>query len=289
MTPVLQPKKITKIGVVLRPSTPNLKSVFEQIQALLKSYEIEVKLDSISAAMIGFRGVEFATLTQWSDILLSIGGDGTLISMIRRATGKNIACMGINTGRLGFLTAIMPSELQCFALNLKNGTYDIKNHMMLECTLLRDNKPYCTLYALNEFLISKQNLSGLIDIEAKIDNWNFNTYFCDALIVGTPTGSTAYNISAGGSVVYPYSKNILLTPVAPHSLTQRPLVIDNSIKLEFSTKESALLIIDGQENIDIYPRDRILIQESKDCAYLIYPKERNYFQILREKFKWGEL
>ncbi|WP_394960098.1 NAD(+)/NADH kinase [uncultured Helicobacter sp.] len=281
--------KVAKIGVILRPSSPDLKEVFESISAVFAAHSIEMKLDSISAAMIGLRGVEFATLVEWSDILLSIGGDGTLIAMVRRCYGKNIACMGINTGRLGFLTAIMPSELESFLPHLTNATYDLQAHMMLECSIVRDEKPYCNLFALNEFLISKQTLSGLIDIEAKIDGWSFNTYFCDSLIVGTPTGSTAYNISVGGSVVYPHCKNILLTPVAPHSLTQRPLIVDSGVKLEFGVREKALLIIDGQESIDILPQDRILIQQSPQYAHLIYPKERNYFQILREKFKWGEL
>ena len=281
--------KVAKVGVILRPSSPDLKAVFESISGVFGAYGMEMKLDSISAAMIGLRGVEFATLVEWSDILLSIGGDGTLIAMVRRCYGKNIACMGINTGRLGFLTAIMPSELESFLPHLKNATYDLQAHMMLECSIVRDEKPYCNLFALNEFLISKQTLSGLIDIEAKINGWSFNTYFCDSLIVGTPTGSTAYNISVGGSVVYPHCKNILLTPVAPHSLTQRPLIVDSGVKLEFGVREKALLIIDGQESIDILPQDRILIQQSPQYAHLIYPKERNYFQILREKFKWGEL
>ncbi|WP_394997402.1 NAD(+)/NADH kinase [uncultured Helicobacter sp.] len=281
--------KVAKVGVILRPSSPDLKAVFESISGVFGAYGMEMKLDSISAAMIGLRGVEFATLVEWSDILLSIGGDGTLIAMVRRCYGKNIACMGINTGRLGFLTAVMPNELESFLPHLANATYDLQAHMMLECHILRDEKPYCHLFALNEFLISKQTLSGLIDIEAKINGWSFNTYFCDSLIVGTPTGSTAYNISVGGSVVYPHCKNILLTPVAAHSLTQRPLIVDSGVKLEFGVRERALLIIDGQESIDILPQDRILIQQSPQDAHLIYPKERNYFEILREKFKWGEL
>ena len=281
--------KVAKVGVILRPSSPDLKAVFESISGVFGAYGMEMKLDSISAAMIGLRGVEFATLVEWSDILLSIGGDGTLIAMVRRGYGKNIACMGINTGRLGFLTAVMPNELESFLPHLANATYDLQAHMMLECHILRDEKPYCHLFALNEFLISKQTLSGLIDIEAKINGWSFNTYFCDSLIVGTPTGSTAYNISVGGSVVYPHCKNILLTPVAAHSLTQRPLIVDSGVKLEFGVRERALLIIDGQESIDILPQDRILIQQSPQDAHLIYPKERNYFEILREKFKWGEL
>ena len=286
---MLEVTKVAKIGVVLRPSSPDLREVFESINTIFQAHNIELKLDSISAAMIGLRGVDFSTLIEWSDILLSIGGDGTLIAMIRRSYGKNIACMGINTGRLGFLTAIMPHQLESFLPHLQNATYDLQAHMMLECSILRDNKPYCTLFALNEFLISKQTLSGLIDIEAKINGWSFNTYFCDSLIVGTPTGSTAYNISVGGSVVYPHCKNILLTPVAPHSLTQRPLIVDSGVKLECSVRELALLIIDGQESIDILPKDTILIHQSPKDAYLIYPKDRNYFEILREKFKWGEL
>ena len=131
-------------------------------------------------------------------------------------------------------------------------------------------------------------MSGMVRICASIDNKHFNTYVCDGLIIGTPTGSTAYNISAGGSVIYPYCRNILLTPLAPHSLTQRPLVLNDEFVLEFYAQQRAKLIIDGQEMIDITPTHRIQIQALSQSAKLIYPQTRDYFSVLKEKFKWGD-
>lgn len=280
---------ITKVGVILRPDSPELKPTFENLCDIFKANAMQVRLDSKSAKSLNLCGEDFDDIIVWADILLSIGGDGTLIALIRKCYGKNIACMGINAGRLGFLTAMNPNELKDFVPKLKAGEYDIKAHLMLECEIIREDKKIASFYAFNEFFISKQGISGIIDIEAKIEGKIFNTYFCDALIIATPTGSTAYNISAGGCVVYPYCHNILLTPIAAHSLTQRPLIIDSQMRLEFSVKNPATLLVDGQQSQDILPKDRILIHSSQYSAPLIYPKERNYFQILREKFKWGEL
>lgn len=282
-------KHITKVGVILRPDSPELKPTLQNIYEIFTTNDIQMRLDSKSAQSLNLHGEEFEDLIAWADILLSIGGDGTLIAAIRECYGKNIACMGINAGRLGFLTAMNPSEFANFVPKLKAGEYDIKEHLMLECEIIREGKSFKSFYAFNEFFISKQSISGIIDIEAKIENEVFNTYFCDALIIATPTGSTAYNISVGGCVVYPYCKNILLTPIAAHSLTQRPLIIDSQMRLEFSVKSPATLLGDGQQSQTLLPKDRILIHSSKHSALLIYPKERNYFQILREKFKWGEL
>lgn len=285
----ISPHKIAKVGVVLRPDSPELKPTLENLCDIFKAHNIQMRLDCNSAKSLNLHGEEFSNLIEWADILLSIGGDGTLIAVIRECYGKNIACMGINAGRLGFLTAMNPSEFTNFIPKLKVGEFDIKEHLMLECEIIRKGKSFKSFYAFNEFFISKQSISGIIDIEAKIENEVFNTYFCDALIIATPTGSTAYNISVGGCVVYPYCKNILLTPIAAHSLTQRPLIVDSIMRLEFSVKSPATLLADGQQSETLLPKDRILIHSSKHNALLIYPKERNYFQILREKFKWGEL
>ncbi len=282
-------KNIAKVGVILRPDSPELKPTFITLSDIFKANGIEVRLDYKSAQSLHLSGEQFEDLIAWADILLSIGGDGTLLALIRECYGKNIACMGINAGRLGFLTAMSPNELESFVPKLKNAQYEIKEHLMLECEIRRDGKRTKSFYALNEFFISKQSISGIIDIEAKIEGEPFNTYFCDALIIATPTGSTAYNISVGGCVVYPYCKNILLTPIAAHSLTQRPLIIDSQMCLEFSVKSPATLLCDGQQSHTLLPQDTIFIHSSKHSALLIYPKERNYFQILREKFKWGEL
>lgn len=282
---------LQKVGIVLRPSSPELKGVFLQVCEELNNAGIEVSLESISGGMIELLGRDFSYIATQCDALFSLGGDGTLISMLRRAFEYRLPCMGINTGRLGFLTAIMPDNLKSFIPNLKSGDYTLQNHLVLQAKVYNtqtQQEAMHTFIAINEFLISKHDLSGMVSIDAHIDGKHFNTYGCDGLIIGTPTGSTAYNISAGGSVIYPYCRNILLTPIAPHSLTQCPLVLNDEFVLEFRPKQRAKLIIDGQEMIDIMPFHKVQIQALKQSAMLIYPRTRDYFNVLKEKFKWGD-
>lgn len=280
---------IHKVGVILRPSTPELKSVFLQVREELHRADIEVILESMSGGMIELLGQDFASIATQCDALFSLGGDGTLIATLRRAFEYKLPCMGINTGRLGFLTALMPQNLHSFIPYLKSGDYTLQEHLLLQANVYDEaQKLVHTFIAINEFLISKHELSGMVQIRASIDNKHFNTYVCDGLIIGTPTGSTAYNISAGGSVIYPYCRNILLTPIAPHSLTQRPLVLNDEFVLEFCAEQRAKLIIDGQEMIDITPSHRVQILALTQGAKLIYPRTRDYFSVLKEKFKWGD-
>lgn len=286
-----QNKPISKVGIVLRPSSPELKSIFLQTREMLEDSGIEVMLDSISGGMIELLGRDFHQIAQRCDGFISLGGDGTLISMLRRAFSYNLPCMGINTGRLGFLTAFMPNQLREFIPHLQNGSYALESHLVLQALVFEDKDsttPLHSILAINEFLINKHELSGMVQIDAHIDEMYFNSYRCDGLIIGTPTGSTAYNISAGGSVIYPYCRNILLTPIAPHSLTQRPLVLSDEFVLEFYVKQRAKLIIDGQEMLDILPHYKVQIRALPQSAMLIYPPNRDYFSVLKEKFSWGE-
>lgn len=281
-------KPINRIGIVLRPDSPNLKNMYLQIKECFLANGINSSLESKSADMIGLDGVEFQSLARNSDMLVALGGDGTLIAMIRDAIDYDIACMGINTGRLGFLTAITPDRLDSLAKDLKIGKYDIKKHLMLEASVESSDKKTKKLIALNEFLISKVESFAMINIVAKIDGKAFNTYTCDGLIIGTPTGSTAYNISVGGSVIYPYCRNILLTPIAPHSLTQRPLVLSDEFCLSFSLSQKGTLIGDGQNTIEIQPNETIHIKSFAKNALIAYCLDRDYFAVLKEKFSWGQ-
>ncbi|WP_343217633.1 NAD(+)/NADH kinase [Helicobacter sp. 13S00477-4] len=278
---------ILKVGTLLRPSTPTLKESFLQIKEVFETQGIEVMLESISAGMIGFRGMDFELMCQEVDALLSLGGDGTLISALRRSYGYKIPAFGINTGHLGFLTAIGPSEAKEFGCMLTSGNYAIDEHMMLE-GIIQTDKGEKRFYVLNEVLISKKNISGMLKIYAKIAKEIFNVYYVDSLIVGTPTGSTAYNISAGGAVVYPFCRNILLTPISAHSLTQRPMVLSDEFMLEFSVEDDCVLVVDGQEILQMQKNDILFISPASLSAKLIQKKSRSYFRILKEKFKWGE-
>lgn len=276
--------KVSKIGICIRPSTPQLSSLYFSLKDIANRNNIEVNIDSISAQMIGIYGIDFDDLCKWCDVLITLGGDGTLISTIRRSFVYAKPILGINTGRLGFLTAIGKDDIEDFIVKLKNGDYSIQSQILLEGELNSDKKIYCA----NEFLISKRDISGMIKIVAKINGKHFNTYFSDGLIIGTPAGSTAHNVSAGGAIVYPYNKNVLLTPICAHSLTQRPLVLSDEFVLDFELQDSiGNIIIDGQEILPFNENDRLRIFVSPYSASLIYDKDRDYFAVLREKFNWG--
>lgn len=289
---------VDKIGVFLRPNTPTLKDSFALFVRIANDFGIEIALEANSAEMIGeSNGIRFAELCAWSDVLVSIGGDGTLISLIRHSIDFNKPIFGVNMGRVGFLTAIQIDELSDFLSKLKRGDFALYSHLLLKGEIISEsnstnpNAPQNpqTLRCVNEFLITKQNISGMISIEAKINDKYFNTYRADGLIIGTPTGSSAYNISAGGPIVYPYNRNILLTPVCAHSLTQKPLILNDEFSLEFAVSEgNAKIIIDGQDIIDFPQGAKFCVSILDKNAHLIYDKARDYFAVLREKFGWGD-
>ncbi|CAE10655.1 NAD(+)/NADH kinase [Wolinella succinogenes] len=287
---LMQPlSSLSKVGVILRPSSPSLKEFFLQVRSLFEREGIEVMLDSISGGMIGIYGCDFQRLCSESDMLVSIGGDGTLISVVRRSYPYGKPILGINMGRLGFLTDVRQDEVEAFVQKLKAGEYRIDSRLMLEGEL-SSPKGTQRFFAFNEAIVTRRPISGMIHVKASIGEEPFNTYFGDGLIVATPTGSTAYNISAGGPVVYPYSKNMILTPICAHSLTQRPLVLPSEfeVELEMLEGEFANIVVDGQEIMDFGYGDRLRLKVAERPALLVHKKEHNYFQVLREKFSWGD-
>ena len=281
----MQNPQIHILGVLLRPSTPEIKKDFLEFQSLAKDLGFEVLLDSISAGMIGMQGLDFSELCVKCDALVSLGGDGTLISTARRSFSYKKAILGVNMGNLGFLTDLQKEELEDFLPELKKGNYQLQSHMMLEGVV--DDKPF---YALNDILLTRLSDSSMIHIKAYVDGEYFNSYHGDGLIIATPTGSTAYNISAGGAVVYPFSYNILLTPICAHSLTQRPLILPGSfsVQAELGSEGKCSLIIDGQENKTLNYGQKINIKTIQNAIKLIHNHKWNYFKILKEKFHWGD-
>ncbi len=279
---------IKRVGIVLRPSTPELKAIFYQVKSSFEKRGAEVLVDAVSAGMIGVLGQEFSRMCEESDILVSIGGDGTLISLARRSYSFHKPILGINAGTLGFLADINPTEIETFVEKLYQGEFRIDERMMIEGALSSE-KSAKSLYSFNDIVISRPSISKMVNIDAYIDKKWFNTYYGDGLIVSTPTGSTAYNLAAGGPVTFPLTDAFILTPICPHSLTQRPLVIPADFEIEIKTPEKeSLVIIDGQEQYDFGPEDTLVIKKAKIGARLIHRVERNYFDVLREKLSWGQ-
>lgn len=276
------------VGIVLRPSTPELKEDYLRLRSLFEGYGCQVLLDSISGGMIGVRGQDFDQMCSLSDLLVSLGGDGTLISLARRSYRYHKPILGINAGKLGFLTDIRPDEVEEFIALMFDEAYRIDERMVIEAKLKRgiSERPF---FAFNDLVLTKNTTSTMIHVKVTVDGKHLNTYYGDGLIVSTPTGSTAYNLSAGGPIVYPLTQSFIITPICPHSLTQRPMVLpaNFSIVLEVQ-EEGSVIVIDGQEVYDVHPCDRIEITTAQEGVHLIHRIERNYFDILRKKLGWGQ-
>lgn len=284
----MQKNSIKKVGVILRPSTPELKESFFALKKIFTKYEIDVYIDSISAGMINVMGMEFELLCKTCDALVTLGGDGTLISVVRRSFAYEIPVFGVYAGTLGFLADVSMDELDAFVQNLTIGHYRVDERSVLEATINKDTQDM-KIYAFNDIVLTRPSISNMINIETLVDGKAFNTYYGDGVIVSTPTGSTAYNLSAGGPVLFPLTHVFTLTPICPHSLTQRAVVLPSTFTVEMRTpKNRAVMIIDGQDMYEFEQGQSVHIRLALKTAKLIHREEFNYFEVLKEKLRWGE-
>ena len=272
-----------KAGFVLKPTVDeSLKNLYFKIKEIFEKKGIEVFIDMVSAKLIGILGMDFEKMCENVDFLVTLGGDGTLISVARRSYKFDKPILGINAGKLGFLTDINPDNIEEFLDKFLKGEYRVDERMVIEVDYKKSK-----LYAFNDVVISKDVISSMIHINVDTNESHLNRYYGDGLIISTPTGSTAYNLSAGGPVVYPLTEGFILTPICPHSLTQRPLILPSHFEIDLEVDENAAkLIIDGQEIFDM--KGKIKIKKAQNPAKLIHRLERNYFEVLREKLNWGD-
>ena len=284
----LQSNSIKKVGVILRPSTPELKNSFFRLEKIFKKHDIEVYVESSSAGMIDVMGMEFDLLCKSCDALVTLGGDGTLISTVRRSFSYDIPVFGVYAGNLGFLADVGMDELDEFVNNLAKENFRIDERSVLEAQITKNGEEI-KMYAFNDIVLTRPSISNMINIETLVDGKAFNTYYGDGVIVSTPTGSTAYNLSAGGPVLFPLTQVFTLTPICPHSLTQRPVVLPGTFTIEMKTpKNRALIIIDGQDMHELNQGESVHIRLAAKNAKLIHREEFNYFDVLKEKLGWGE-
>jgi NAD+ kinase len=279
--------RVKCVGVRLRPRSPDLKKYFLDLKLYLAQKGIETLLDERSAEMIDLKGVDEHTLYSRSDFLISIGGDGTLIALARRSFKYEKPILGVNLGNLGFLTDVKSDGIQRSIDRILRHDYRIDRRMIMQINAEVGGHKR-VLHAINDLVIRHKNMK-MVQINLMIDGVLANTYHGDALIVSTPTGATGYNLSAGGPVVFPYAKNFIFTPICPHSLTQRSLVLPTHFEIELSIEgEDGVLLIDGQDQIPFNKGDRILLSMSDSFVKMIHRPERNFFKVIREKLNWGE-
>ncbi len=281
-----------RVGIIAKPHKPEARTVLQDLLPWLEARGVEPILDIDTAGLAGRpAGQPKADVPGLADLLLVLGGDGTLLSVARLVGARDVPILGVNLGGLGFLTEVTLEELYQTLDMVLQGTYEVTQRILLSATVHRQGERIAEYVALNDAVINKGALARMIELETHIDGEYVTTFQADGLILSTPTGSTAYSLAAGGPIVYPTLRALVMTPICPHTLNFRPLVISDAATVEIvqgSANENAYLTLDGQVGFTLRHRDVIKVVRSEHTITLLKAPGKNYFQILRAKLKWGE-
>ena len=280
------------IGLIVKKNRPQ---AFEQVKRIVPLLQRERKTilieNTVEPFGDGLRFCDRAEVVAGSELLLVFGGDGTLLSVAREPGVESVPVLAINLGGLGFLTETRVQELQGMLGRVCGGDYEVERRMMLDVRLAHAGGEEKFFRVLNDAVINKSALARIIDIETLVDGDYLTTYKSDGLIVCTPTGSTGYFLSAGGPVISPDLELISLAPICPHTLSQRPIILNDAsvITLILKTPEEDVhLTMDGQVGERLYAGDAVEVRKSATSLQLVTSPFRNYFEVLREKLRWGE-
>jgi len=284
--------KLDSVGLMVNYKKEKTQETACRIIDWLNTKKLKVCIEGNKGKEIGREELNCPTekFLKNVDLIISLGGDGTLLRAARLVAIEDIPIFGVNLGGLGFLTQIGIDDLEKSLEKLYQGRYFLDERMMLSCTVKRKDKEILKLIALNDVVIGKGAFARIICLATYVNNNYVITYSADGLVVSTSTGSTAYSLSAGGPIVNPNINSIILTPICPHTLSARPLIISENdqvqIKLE-SSEEEVMATIDGQEGFALEPNDEVMVKKSDHKAQLITFKEKSFYAILREKLRWS--
>jgi NAD+ kinase len=283
--------QIATVGIISKPHIPEAEEIVCSLLDWLDERGIQYRCDE-ETARYGKLDKFFSReeLPDGTDLVIVLGGDGTLLSAARVIAGRDIPLFAVNLGRLGFLTAIQAADLFPELERALRGEHRIGRRRMVDCELVREGKVMATYSALNDVVITKSEMARMIDLDAHVDDHFVAAYKADGLIVATPTGSTAYSLSAGGPVVFPQVAAFCITPICPHMLTNRPVIVPDTsiIRILNHGENGTFLTIDGQVGEPLSKGDRIVCHSSPKTIQLIRPPKMLFFDVLREKLKWGE-
>jgi NAD+ kinase len=282
---------ITSIGLVVRRDPPAAAVTLAiELVDWLKSQNLETLAEPVIAAQIGARPTAAAELVAAADLIVVLGGDGTLLGIARLLGDRETPILGINLGGLGFLTEVTVDEARATLSRVVTGDYEVDRRIALAAVVERETGVAAAHFrALNDVVITKRELGRMLDLHVVADHEQICSYRADGLIVATPTGSTAYALSAGGPIVFPNLRVFVLAPICPHTLSNRPVVLPDSFELEVRVKSDdhgAMLTCDGQESAHLGPTDVIRLHRAKHAVSLIR-SAHPYFEIWRDKLRWG--
>jgi NAD+ kinase len=294
---LMAPSSIKRIGIVVKPHQPDaLKTVCGLVKWLSRRGITLVGGPEIEREQIEHETgrplevIERDNLAADVDLMLVLGGDGTMIATARMIGDAEVPVLGVNYGGLGYLAEFRIEELYSALESILEGHYRLDKRVMLSVELRRGAEQMTHNRVLNDVVINKSALARIIEIEAYLNEQFVNSFRADGLIVSTPTGSTAYNLSAGGPVIYPSMNAIVITPICPFTLSNRPIVIPDESLIELRLKtqhEDVSLTLDGQVGFPLQAEDVVVIRKSRNTFNLVQPMNRNYFEVLRDKLRWG--
>jgi len=285
------------IGILAHPKLDEAAPLLRELVGWLSERGVSVFVGRRTATLAGRLPDAACTVADRQEVaahaeaLVVLGGDGTLLRACRLLEGRPVPIVGVNFGSLGFLTEITLEELYPTLEGLLRGGYDAEERSMLRAVIERQGQPDTVADALNDVVVTKAALvSRIVELEVAVDGRFVSAFRADGLIVSTPTGSTAYNLAAGGPILHPSLRAMALTPICPHMLANRPLVIGDeaSVSVSLSTGNVEVVVtVDGQEGVPLAPQDRVVITRSP-CTLRLVRAPRDYFEVLRTKLKWGE-
>jgi len=283
---------IKTIGIYSKPNSQAAAEIVPALLEWLHARSIAIRCDEETALYAGgVRGLSRTDVPEGSDLMIVLGGDGTLLAAARAIAKREIPLFPVNLGGLGFLTAIAREELYPELERALRGEHRIAKRRLLHTEVARDGEIVASYEALNDAVLTKAALARMIDLDAYVDSQFVCAYKADGLIISTPTGSTAYSLSAGGPIIFPSVPAICLTPICPHMLTNRPVLVPETSAirvLAHGPDESIYLTIDGQVGNPIHDGDTILCHSSAYSLHLIRPPRMMFFDVLRQKLNWGK-
>ncbi len=284
-------RKIARVGIISKPKIEQARELVCALLDWLDEHGIEYRCDEQTAQYAGLDTFyPREELPDGTDLIIVLGGDGTLLSAARAVAGRDIPLFAVNLGHLGFLTSIASDQLFPELERALRSEHRIGVRRMVDCDLVRGGQVFASFSALNDVVITKSELARMIDLDAHVDDHFVAAYTADGLIIATPTGSTAYSLSAGGPVIFPSVGAFCITPICPHMLTNRPVIVPDSSVIQILNHgaNGTFLTIDGQVGEPLSQGDRIVCRSSPKTIQLIRPPRLLFFDVLREKLKWGE-
>jgi NAD+ kinase len=282
-----------RVAIISKQGKPELERVAREVTGWLRGHGYELTVDAVTSEFCpDCEVVERENVAQsHPDFVIVLGGDGTLLSAARNVAVANIPILGVNLGSLGFLTEIRQDEIAEALAAVDSGYCETSARRMLHCQVQRAGKCVANYDALNDVVLNQQAVARITEFEVRVNGVFVSIYKADGLIVSTPTGSTAYSLAAGGPILSPDVPGFVVTPVASHALTNRPLVVQDTATIELRlilTRESGFLTVDGQLGVPLEEGDIVQCRKSKYEVRLFKLPDRNFFQVLRTKLKWGE-